>query len=540
MQKPKVDEFLKHPETITKENNEAKLKANKSSAQTGEQNVHEKKIQNNQHEPLMALLKKHLTNEMHGAIFISIETPHLMLKLFLIAFLLIAYSLAAYTTIKLILTYLQYDIVTKSRTIYETPSVYPKITLCNLNPFTTLSGWQHVKKYFDETNAKNSSYNARSISAFVSLLFALNSLNNETEKKSIAHNLDDILIGCKFNYQACTSADFIWEFDKIYGNCYSFNSGFDLTGKRKKKVALKTSSLAGSPYGLQLDLYVNYYENLSVFNSVQRGMGALIRIDNATQVIDHVAEGVMASTGFYTNIALGRENKFIMKKPYSDCVLDNDDASTSFDSDIYRAILASEFTYSQQFCLIQCAQKLVINTCGCHSPYFKSIFNSTKCSDLSSLFCGNNAYWYNYSTNEYVNNVCLPLCPLECNTTKFTYTTSTSKLVGNSYVDIIQNNPNLAIDFVTRPINANTVGESIAKINIFYDSLSYVNSEETPALDIITLIATMGGNWGLFLSVNLFSIAEIVTILFELRYFCCQKQTPIIPDSRRRASSKVV
>jgi hypothetical protein len=132
MQKPKVDEFLKNPETITKENNESKLKANKSSAQTGEQNVHEKKLQNNQHTPLMALLKKHLTNEMHGAIFISIETPHLMLKLFLIAFLLIAYSLAAYTTIKLILTYLQYDIVTKSRTIYETPSVYPKITLCRL------------------------------------------------------------------------------------------------------------------------------------------------------------------------------------------------------------------------------------------------------------------------------------------------------------------------------------------------------------------------------------------------------------------------
>jgi hypothetical protein len=476
----------------------------------------EKKSKND--ESLMHLLKEHLTNEMNSAIFISIETPHLILKSFLIIFIIVAYGLAAYTTIELILTYLQYDVTTSSRTIYETPSTFPKVTFCNLSPFTTRSGFEnYVNQVYTDSQLKNLSYNLKFFSALTARVYAFERVLNSSDlaKKSISHRLEDVLIGCKFNYQPCTLADFTWEFDNFYGNCFSFNTGFNSSGHA---VDLAVSNLAGFSYGLQLDLYVSYYENLTLFNSVFGGTGIIIRIDNQTNVIDYAAEGILASAGLVTNLALSRESKFLGKKPYSNCILDND-AYTKFDSDIYRAILESNFSYSQQFCLTQCFQKLTINECGCYSSFFSSVFvNANKC-PLSLYTCNQNAYWYIYSNVDYVNNVCLPLCPLECNSTKFTYTTSMSKLLGNPYVDIIQNNPNLAIDFVTRPINANTVGESIAKVNIFYDSLSYVNSEETPALDIITLIATMGGNWGLFLSVGLFSFAEVITTLIELYYY---------------------
>jgi hypothetical protein len=49
-----------------------------------------------------------------------------------------------------------------------------------------------------------------------------------------------------------------------------------------------------------------------------------------------------------------------------------------------------------------------------------------------------------------------------------------SKLIGQPFVDIIQNNLRLVVDYVTQQINANTASDSIAKINVFYDSLSYV------------------------------------------------------------------
>jgi len=139
---------------------------------------------------------------------------------------------------------------------------------------------------------------------------------------------------------------------------------------------------------------------------------------------------------------------------------------------------------------------------------------------MSSFYCSQNVYYTVYSTGDYVDRVCLPLCPLECNSTKFTFTISASKLLGDPYVDLLQNNPNLMADFVPgQTMNENLACASIAKVNIYYDSLSYVNSEEKPALDIVTLIAYMGGNWGLFLSVNFFSIAEIITTLIQIFYF---------------------
>ena len=133
-------------------------------------------------------------------------------------------------------------------------------------------------------------------------------------------------------------------------------------------------------------------------------------------------------------------------------------------------------------------------------------------------------------SNAYIAEYCLPNCPLECNSTRFTYDTSVAKLVGDPYVDIIQNNPILAADFVTRQINVETASASIARVNVFYESLSYVNTEESPAIDILTLIASMSGTWGLFLSVNFFSLAEIITTLIELFYYKREKSGKIFQN----------
>ena len=216
---------------------------------------------------------------------------------------------------------------------------------------------------------------------------------------------------------------------------------------------------------------------------------------------------------------MGREFKFQMKQPYSDCVLDNE-VATGFDSDIYTAILKSKYSYSQQFCLTQCFQRLVIEKCNCSASLVSSVFNASKCSTLD---CVIGVYFTVNSENDYVNKNCMPLCPLECNSTRFTFATSISKLLGNPYIDLIKNNPNLAEDFVTQPIDAHTARGSIVKLNIFYDSLSYVIIEETPSLDLVTLIAYMGGSWGLFLSVNLFTIAQIVTAFIEILY--CKRES---------------
>ena len=118
-----------------------------------------------------------------------------------------------------------------------------------------------------------------------------------------------------------------------------------------------------------------------------------------------------------------------------------------------------------------------------------------------------------------MKNTCLPQCPLECSSTKYLYTLSSYDLVGNSYIDDIEKNVNLSIDFVTRKLTPETSFQSVARLSIFYDSLSYTTFEESPQLDFVTLISNIGGNLGLFLGMSLYSIGELITALIEVYFF---------------------
>ena len=115
----------------------------------------------------------------------------------------------------------------------------------------------------------------------------------------------------------------------------------------------------------------------------------------------------------------------------------------------------------------------------------------------------------------------MPLCPLECNQTLFKTSISSLSLFGNQYLSRIKNS-NFSTDFINRTIDATTVKESIVNAYIFYESLSYTESSELPQMNIVSLLAAIGGHLGLFLGVGVFSLCEIVEVLIEI-YFIVKK-----------------
>jgi hypothetical protein len=470
---------------------------------------------------LCALLKEHLTNEMFSSIIHVFNTPCLMLKIFLVIFNLLAVGLASYTTIKLILSYLEYGVTSTTRGVYKTPAVFPKVTICNVNPFTSKYGYEFFRNItnntFDRFPENQSSFETLT-QAFISQVkaFALASNLSDLAKKSLSKDIKDSLLRCGFNVDQCTSDDFSWFYDLVYGNCYSFNSGFNSTGQQRDSYA---SYLAGNFHGLIVDFYVRSYENISLYNSIWGGTGAIIRIDNVSHVIDHIKDGVFVSPGTSTYISVNREYKTILPKPYSDCEIDSYDKSTNFDSDLYKLIKNSMYDYTQSFCLEQCLNRLQFEMCGCQTSFFKTVISPKICFSDNDFYCAINAYYNVYLKNNYIQNVCMPQCPLECYSNKFTFSTSSYDVNGDMYVNTIKNNPNLASDFVTEKINAETVRTSFVRINVFYETLSYTMTEETPQWDIFSLVANMGGNLGLFLGVSFFSTCEIITTLFELYFY---------------------
>jgi len=341
---------------------------------------------------VMEILKENLSCEMYHAILDIFDTDHFIIKIHLVISLLLFYSFASYTTVTLIMSYFEYGTTTLVSTIVETPSTFPKITICNLNQFTTQFAYDFIRT-MDKINPF-SLFNASQMEqvnlwykgiwlAWPIYFSASGFLANKTDdfKMKMGHSLKDTLIRCQFNFLECTFEDFVWSYDNYYGNCYTFNSGFLANGS---KIDLKQQYVPGYSYGLQLDFYSNFYENLSYFNSILGGRGALIRIDNLTHVVDHNLEGIYVSTGQLTNLAMRREIKTSLAQPYSDCLIDEGKNSV-YDSYLFNKIKASPYDYTQSFCLQQCLQELVINKCKCRFTIMTSVMDANVCSNITQV-----------------------------------------------------------------------------------------------------------------------------------------------------------
>lgn len=177
-------------------------------------------------------MKEVLYNSMAQAVLNVMATPYLILKLLLTICILFTVSISAFLVVKSVMAYYSYDVITKSRTINEMPSIFPKITFCNNNPFQTKYAVEYLKKVAQENEIDISSFFLNESNSFhqgnVSskldtsdylyelAIIKMNSLN-DTEKRMLSHNLSDLLIDCKFNGVNCSKEDFTWTFHRYRG-----------------------------------------------------------------------------------------------------------------------------------------------------------------------------------------------------------------------------------------------------------------------------------------------------------------------------------
>ena len=111
---------------------------------------------------------------------------------------------------------------------------------------------------------------------------------------------------------------------------------------------LKQTTVSGPTFGLQLTLYANVYEPLYYY--LAYGLGVIVRIENSSHSKYYSSgEGILLSPGSQTNIAVDREFKSMLPRPYSKCEVE-------WDSEIYNVIDRSDFVYTRKLCFIQCYQ----------------------------------------------------------------------------------------------------------------------------------------------------------------------------------------
>jgi hypothetical protein len=71
------------------------------------------------------------------------------------------------------------------------------------------------------------------------------------------------------------------------------------------------------------------------------------------------------------------------------------------------------------------------------------------------------------------------------------------------------------VSFINYTNNFNELKNSIARINVYYEDLGYTQIDDSPAMNIVTLLGTLGGNLGLFLGNLLFFIDLKLILEFE-------------------------
>ena len=221
--------------------------------------------------------------------------------------------------------------------------------------------------------------------------------------------------------------------------------------------------------------------------------------------------------GFHTDISVTREFKFMLPKPYSNC-----ESESKINSEYYDLIKANGYAYSQKLCMEQCFQGKVLKECGCTEAAYISLYSSEQmCDSNTTMFdCGWDILTKEFSNGQ-ENESCEFKCPLECNLIEYKTTPSSYRLKGDLYKDFINENEIFSQDS-NETLNADNAANSIVSFNIYYDSLSYLQTTESPKMNLVSLLASIGGNLSLLLGISLFSLFEVIELLIEI-YFIFYK-----------------
>jgi len=441
------------------------------------------------------------------------------IKFMWLIFFIASTALCSYMVVQSILDYLSFEVNTKIRTVFdENSNIFPTIKICNRNMFTTEASLTFLKDLIKQYNLTNifdqdimnkmSLYNRKiAISDFN--YFANAKIFNFTnsDKKKLGYPLEVILFECSFNFLKCSYKDFVWDFDRIYGNCYKFNSGKDYLGNPLK---LRRSIKGGINYGLSVTLFAG---TLKEFDHINSDAGITIKIDNHTYpVMDTIdTDGIKLGTGFEFNLGIDRVYTVQMPSPYSNCDGDNKISK----SELFEILLKTNKIYKRSDCISLCYQKALAKLCNCTDYMSQPGIDVDLCNTMDQFSCLSNIYYNNFSDNDWMSKTCYPLCPKECNKTEYKVSMTFSRLVPDMYSDYFKKLSNNLSIFRNETITPDMVRNNLIKFNINYNSLSFTEISEAESINIVSLLSNLGGTLGLFLGISVLSFVELFEILFR-------------------------
>ena len=167
------------------------------------------------------------------------------------------------------MTYSTFPVNVEYAYLDETDLPFPGITICNVNKY------------------RKSQLNRPSIPS--------SNLTQEEEERLKGHQIEDMILTCRYKFMTCSAAHFLYVHDKVGngGNCYTFNSV-------RFPIKAINDLVTGRDSALEMVLATEQgdYEDSTV------AAGFIIQIHDGAQFPTPESKTVSVSAGYSTYIAL--------------------------------------------------------------------------------------------------------------------------------------------------------------------------------------------------------------------------------------------
>ena len=449
------------------------------------------------------------------------EKTHLIMK-FVWAGVFIGFlGMTSWILANIVIQYYQYSVVSNIQIVDESPNLFPTVTICDSNPFTTQYAENLIEylamNLYNITNPTYSEYSAVMDSLFLYAKIYVNNPDFGDENRSkLGFDLSQI-IQCKFDYVNCSlEKDFHSFFHFDYGNCFQFNSGLSLSNEA---VSLKSTTYSGSKYGLKVILgpLVNHNKYPMLYSKSLK-----VFIKNQSQpLLSDFDDSLSIRPGDEASITIERTFTSKTSAPYSNCITGN-----NYNSELFRFIIGSNKTYTRLECTALFFQRHIINSCQCFYTAYTMLYKSPPCLNSSHLSCltTNMDFFLKYgtSTADYLIE-----CPVECDTIKYETQLSNSEFPSLEFYNLYKTSQEFEIIQSTFNVNLSThelAKEYMYALNVYYSSTSYTYISDSPQTTLYGLFSSLGGSLGMFLGLSVFSLIEVFEILFEILFVACFKK----------------
>ncbi|XP_060064856.1 acid-sensing ion channel 1C-like [Ylistrum balloti] len=404
-------------------------------------------------------------------------------------------GLLIYTCVDLFDKYVQHTTMANIKVELVNELPFPAITFCNLSPYKKSSlNPDAVMDHFLLTVSR--------MKDFVPPIDY-----DHPGYSSLSHPLPDgWLLNVSFSvadlYYACVNTtnqrmnceDVLTPTITDIGLCYTYNS--QNVGGNDPLV----TSLTGSAKSLAF--YINVNQNEYVYSD-NLAAGMKIIVHDPREIPD-TNSGFFASPGFsvYASLTLTKYKYLPFPYPSARGRYCLDTEAPGFQNP-----LNYHDMYSIYACIQECKYHYLVKLCGCQAP--TDTGPERTCTFREYAEC-----YRNTSRGDYLHSIAFQetcMCDSPCEFNVYGASASTAYFPSNLN-EIFLNNAgfeNLRTDYM--------------EVRFFFDTLSYLNVEYIPEYSIETIIATLGGQMGIFLGASLLTLSELVEFLMMAALLACKR-----------------